>query len=54
MVNRLVDTGRRYVMEINIEKLQLMKISRRNESLQIKVGKRELKVVDHLNTLEVC
>jgi Reverse transcriptase (RNA-dependent DNA polymerase). len=28
MVNRLVDTGRKYIMEINIDKLQVMRISR--------------------------
>ena len=32
MVNRLVDTGRKYGMEINIDKSQ-MRVSRNNESL---------------------
>jgi Reverse transcriptase (RNA-dependent DNA polymerase). len=36
MVNRLVDTGRKYGMKINIDKSQVMRVSRRNESLQIK------------------
>ena len=40
MVNRLVDTGRKYGMEINIDKSQVMRISRSNESLQIKVNNR--------------
>ena len=35
MVNRLVDTGRKYGMEVNIEKSQVMRVSRSNESLQI-------------------
>ena len=38
MVNRLVDTGRKYGMEINIDKSQVMRVSRSNESLQIKVN----------------
>ena len=37
MVNRLVDTGRKYGMEINIDKSQVTRVSRSNESLQIKV-----------------
>jgi hypothetical protein len=44
MVNRLIDTGRKYGMEINIDKSQVMRVSRGNESLQIKVNNRELKV----------
>ena len=47
MVNRLVETGRKYGMEINIDKSQVMRVSRSNESLQIKVNNRELKWVDH-------
>ena len=49
MVNRLVDTGRKYGMEIN--KSQVMRVSRSNESLQIKVNNRELKEVDHFKYL---
>jgi Reverse transcriptase (RNA-dependent DNA polymerase). len=51
MVNRLVDTGRKYDMEINIDKSQVMRVSRSNESLQIKVNNRELKEGDHFNYL---
>ena len=51
MVNRLVDTGRKYDMEINIDKSQVMRVSRSNESFQIKVNNRELKEVDHFNYL---
>ena len=47
MVNRLVDSGRKYGMEINIDKSQVMRVSRSNESLQINVNNRELKEVDH-------
>ena len=51
MVNRLVDTGKKYGMEINIDKSQVMRVSRSNESLQIKVNNRELKEVDHFKYL---
>ena len=36
MVNRLVDTGRKYGIEINIDKSQVMRVSRSNESVLIK------------------
>ena len=38
-------------MEINIDKSQVMRVSRSNESLQIKVNNRELKEVDHFRYL---
>ena len=38
-------------MEINIDKSQVMRVSRSNESLQIKVNNRELKEVDHGSAL---
>jgi hypothetical protein len=50
-VNRLVDTRRKYDMEINIDKSHVMRISRSNESLQIKVNNRELKEVDNIKYL---
>ena len=51
VINRLVDTGRKYGMEINNNKSQVMRSSRSNESLQIKVGNREIKEVDHFKYL---
>jgi Reverse transcriptase (RNA-dependent DNA polymerase). len=39
MVYRLVDTGRKYGIEINIDKSQVMKVFRRNELLCIKIGR---------------
>jgi hypothetical protein len=30
MVNRIVDTGRKWAMEIDIEKSEVMRVSRRN------------------------
>ena len=53
MENRLIDSGRKYGMEI-IHKSQAIRVSRNNESLHIKVNNRELKEFDHLNNLEVC
>ena len=55
-MNRLVDTGRKYGIEIKIDKSQVMRVSRSNESLQIKVGNRKLKEVDHfmLHTMIYC
>ena len=37
MVNRMVDTEGKNDMEISIDKSQVMRVSRRNEWLQIKV-----------------
>jgi hypothetical protein len=33
MVNRLVDNEKKYGMEINIDKSQILRVSRRSESL---------------------
>ena len=49
-MNRLVLTGRKYGIEFHIEKSLLMRVSRSNESLQIKVN-RELKEIDHFKYL---
>ena len=38
MVRRMVDTGRKYGMETNIDKSQAMRVSSSNETLQIKVN----------------
>ena len=51
MVNRLVGTGRKYDMEINIDKSQVMSVFSNDESLTIKVGNRELKEVSHFKYL---
>ena len=45
MLHTLDDTGRKNGMEINIDKSQVMRVSRSDESLQIKVNNRELKEV---------
>ena len=43
LVKRSVDTGSKYNMEIDINKSQVMRISRNNGSLRIKVCNREQK-----------
>ena len=39
----------KYGIEINIDKSQVMRVSRSSESLHIKVGNRELKKSNHFN-----
>jgi hypothetical protein len=51
MVNRLVNTGRKHGMEIIIDKSQVIRVSRSNESFYIKVHNTELKEVDHFKYL---
>ena len=49
--NRLVHTGRTFGMKMNIDKSQVMRVSRSNELLLIKVNNRELKEFDHFKYL---
>ena len=51
MLNGLVDTGRKYGMEIDIDKSQVLRVCRSDESLQIKVNNSELKQADHFKYL---
>jgi hypothetical protein len=43
MVIRFFDTGKKYGLEINIDNSHVMRVSRINGSLRIKVGNNELK-----------
>ena len=52
MVNILVNTGRKYGMEINIDKSEAIRIFSRNELLCIKIGNREQKKLMIWNTLK--
>ena len=45
MMNRFVETERKFSMEKIIHKSQVMIVPRRNESLQIKLGNRGLKLI---------
>ena len=50
-MNKLVDTGRKYDMELNIKK-SLMRVSKKNELMQIKVDNKELDEVGHFKHVE--
>jgi hypothetical protein len=52
MASRCFDTESKYGMEINMEQSQVMRVSRRNKSLYIKAGNREVKEVDNIKYLE--
>ena len=54
MVNRLIETGRKYGMEINIEKSQVMKVYRKNKTLRIELINKGLEGVDHFECLGMC
>ena len=51
MANRLVDTGRKYGMEINIDKSPVMRVLSSNKSSHIKVNNSDLKEVDNFKYL---
>lgn len=51
MMNRLVETGRKYGMEINIEKSKVMRISKREKPLRITVDNQELENVEQFKYL---
>jgi hypothetical protein len=51
MLNRLVDTGRKYGMEINIDQSEVVRVSRNIELLHNKLNNRELKEVDYFKYL---
>ena len=54
MANRLDDPGKKYGIEINTDKSQVMRVSRSNESLQIKLSNKDPKEVDHSKCLGSC
>ena len=43
MANRFIDAGKKFGKNINLDQSQVIRVSRSNESLQIKVNNRELK-----------
>ena len=47
----MIALPKKYGVKINIDKSQVMRVSRSNESLQIKVNNKELKEVDHFKYL---
>jgi hypothetical protein len=51
MIDRLIEIGRRYGMEINVEKTKVMKISRQPFPVQIMIDQKELENVEYFNYL---
>jgi hypothetical protein len=48
MVDRLSETGRRYGMEMNVEKTKVMRISRQPYPTKIMVDQKQLENVEYL------
>jgi hypothetical protein len=51
MIDKLIEVGRRYGMEINVEKTKAMRISRQPTTLQIKIDKNPVENVEESNYL---
>jgi hypothetical protein len=51
MIDRLIEIGRRYGMEMNVEKTKVMRISRQPSRIKIMVDKKQLENVEYLNYL---
>jgi hypothetical protein len=51
MVDRLVEIGRRYGMEMNVEKNKVMRISRQPSPIQIMINQKQLENVEYFNYL---
>jgi serine kinase of HPr protein (carbohydrate metabolism regulator) len=51
MIDKLIEVGRGYGMEINVEKIKTMRISRKPTPLQIKIDKKPLENVEEFKYL---
>jgi hypothetical protein len=51
MVDRLIEIGRRYGMEMNVEKTKVMRISRQPSPIKIMIDQKQLKNVEYFNYL---
>jgi hypothetical protein len=51
MIDNLIEVGRGYGMEINVEKTKTMRISRQPTPLQIKIDKKQVENVEEFNYL---
>jgi hypothetical protein len=51
MVDTLIETGRRYGMEMNVEKTKVMGISRQPSPMEIMIDQKQLENVEYLNYL---
>jgi hypothetical protein len=54
MIDRLTETGRCYGMEMNVDKLQVIKISRLPFPVQITIDQKQLENVEYFNYSETC
>jgi hypothetical protein len=51
MIDRLIETGRRYGMEMNVEKTKVMRISRQPSPIKIMIEQKQLENVEYFNYL---
>jgi hypothetical protein len=51
MVDKLIEIGRRYGMEMNVEKTKVMRISRQPYPIQIMIYQKQLEYVEYFNYL---
>jgi hypothetical protein len=49
IINRIIEIGRCWGMELNVEKFKVMRISRQPSPLQIMINKRQLQNVGYFN-----
>jgi hypothetical protein len=49
MIDNLIEIGRRYGMEMNVEKTKVMRISRQPSGVTIVIDKKKLENVERLN-----
>jgi hypothetical protein len=51
MINRLIEIGRCYGIEMNVEKTKVMRISRQPYPIKIMTDKKQLEIVEYFNYL---
>jgi hypothetical protein len=51
MIDRLIEIGRRYGMEMNVEKTKVMRISRQPYPIKIMIDQKQLENVEYFNYL---
>jgi hypothetical protein len=51
MIDRIIEIGRRYGMEINAERTRVMRISRQPYPMQTMIGQKQLENVEYFNCL---
>jgi hypothetical protein len=51
MINRLIEIGRRYGMEMNVEKTKVLRISRQPSPIKVMTDQKQLENVEYFNYL---